>query len=113
LFSSTFSLAGLVILFRRHVHRMPSPRDEKSELIKSKYLNGAAIPIKGPSYRNLKWAIPAPAISGLVGYSREEGIRLLTSGVTRNGETAAAPMPQFRLNQENAEAVVDYLKSPR
>ena len=90
-----------------------TPRDEKGELIKSKYLNGAAIPIKGPSYRNQKWAIQAPAISGLVGYSRDEEVRLLMNGITRDRRIPAPPMPQFRLNQEDSEAVVHYLKSLR
>ena len=88
-----------------------TPRDETGRLIREQYLNGAPIPVKGPSYAGMKWAVKAPAIAGLIGYTKEEGVRLLTKGITRDGRVPDPPMPPFRLSVADAEAVVDYLKS--
>ena len=88
-----------------------TPRDETGRLIREQYLSGAPIPLKGPSYPGMKWAVKAPAIAGLIGYTKEEGVRLLTQGVTRDGRVPDPPMPPFRLSAQDAEAVVAYLKS--
>jgi hypothetical protein len=48
---------------------------------------------------------------GLVGYTKQQGIRLLTEGITSDGRIPNPPMPRFRLTRSDAEAVVDYLKS--
>lgn len=90
-----------------------TPRDRKGELISSRYLAGAPVPVKAPPYPNVKWALEAPPIAGLASYTREDGVRLLTSGITRDGRVPAPPMPQFRMTREDAQAVVDYIKSLR
>jgi hypothetical protein len=59
----------------------------------------------------MKWALKAPAIAGLPGYSEQQGIRLLTEGITRDGRTPDPPMPRYRLNRSDAQAVVAYLRS--
>jgi mono/diheme cytochrome c family protein len=38
-------------------------------------------------------------------------IRLLTTGVWRDGQRLRPPMPQFRMSREDAESVVAYLRS--
>jgi hypothetical protein len=38
-------------------------------------------------------------------------IKLLTTGIWRDGKPLRAPMPQFRMNRSDAEAVVAYLRS--
>ncbi|HZA54976.1 MAG TPA: c-type cytochrome, partial [Candidatus Udaeobacter sp.] len=88
-----------------------TPRDKRGRLIRSEYLKGAPVPVKRPPYRGMQWALKAPAIAGLPGYTKEEGVRLLTRGVTRDGRFANPPMPPFRLSIPDAEAVVAYLKS--
>ena len=90
-----------------------TPRDENGSLKASEYLKGAPIPVKSPPYPQMKWALKAPAIAGLPGYTEEESIRLLMDGLTRDGRRPDPPMPQFRLNRADAEAVVAYLKSLR
>lgn len=50
-------------------------------------------------------------IKGLTGYTDEQEIRLLTTGITRNGTPPRPPMPPFRLTREDAAAVVAYLRS--
>ncbi|HEY1374538.1 MAG TPA: cytochrome c [Candidatus Binatia bacterium] len=88
-----------------------TPRDEDGNLLESEYLRGAPIPVDSPPYPNLHWAAKAPNIAGLPGYTDEEGVRLLTEGVNRNGSAPNPPMPQFRMTREDARAVVAYLKS--
>ncbi|MBI4527885.1 MAG: c-type cytochrome [Deltaproteobacteria bacterium] len=88
-----------------------TPRDDNGRIIRTKYLLGAPVPVKAPPFPNMKWAIKAPAIAGLPGYTREEGIRLLTRGITASGRVPDPPMPAFRLNSTDAAAVVAYLKS--
>jgi mono/diheme cytochrome c family protein len=88
-----------------------TPRNQNGELLTDDYLEGAAMPLDPPPYPNIKWAVKAPAIAGLIGYTKEEGVRLLTEGITRDGRTPSPPMPPFRLTRADAEAVVSYLKS--
>jgi len=88
-----------------------TPRDETGRLIREEYLNGAPVPVKGPPYPVMKWAVKAPAIAGLIGYTKEEGVRLFTEGITRDGRVPDPPMPPFRLSTQDAEALVAYLKS--
>ena len=88
-----------------------TPRNNEGEILSEKYLTGAPIPVGQPPYTNMKWAIKAPAIAGLIGYNRQQGIRLLTEGITSDGRIPDPPMPQFRLTRDDAEAVVSYLKS--
>jgi mono/diheme cytochrome c family protein len=88
-----------------------TPRDENGNLIGDEYLNGAPVPLKAPPYPQINWAVKAPAIAGLIGYTKDEGVRLLTAGVTRDGRVPNPPMPPFRMSTRDAEAVVAYLKS--
>jgi mono/diheme cytochrome c family protein len=88
-----------------------TPRDESGNLRNSAYLRGAPIPVNAPPYPKMNWALQAPNIAGLPGYTVEQGMRLLTEGVDRNGRRTDPPMPQFRMTPEDARAVVNYLKS--
>jgi mono/diheme cytochrome c family protein len=88
-----------------------TPRDASGNLNANEYLRGAPIPVKAPPYKNMKWALKSPNIVGLPGYTEQDGVRLLTQGINRNGERPMPPMPQFRMTPEDARAVVAYLKS--
>jgi mono/diheme cytochrome c family protein len=88
-----------------------TPRNDKGEKLSDHYLKGAPIPLNPPPYPNIKWAIKAPGIVGLTGYTNQQGIRLLTEGITSDGRIPDPPMPRFRLTRPDAEAVVGYLKS--
>jgi mono/diheme cytochrome c family protein len=88
-----------------------TPRNNKGEIMSSQYLKGAPIPVNPPPYPNMKWAIKAPGIAGLTGYTYQQGIRLLTEGVTVDGRVPDPPMPRYRMTRADAEAVVGYLKS--
>ncbi len=88
-----------------------TPRDSTGRLLREKYLEGAPVPVQSPPFANMKWAARAPAIAGLPGYTSQQGLRLLTEGITANGRRPDPPMPQFRFNRADAEAIVAYLKS--
>lgn len=88
-----------------------TPRSQTGELLETRYLQGAAVPVSAPPNFRIAWAYKAPAIAGLPGYTVQEGIKLLTEGVTPDGRVPRAPMPKFQLSRGDAEAVVTYLKS--
>jgi mono/diheme cytochrome c family protein len=87
-----------------------TPRDSDGNLIPSLLLHGEAMPIRSP-FPYVEWAVRAPHIAGLPGYSVAQGVRLLTEGITASGVRPKPPMPPFRMTREDAEAVVAYLKS--
>ena len=87
-----------------------TPRDEDGKLIDDKRLMGAAIPVASP-FKGSPWALHAPRIAGMPGYTKDEGVRLLTEGINRDGVTPESPMPPFRMAKSDAEAIVDYLLS--
>lgn len=86
-------------------------RDPTGRLQHTQYLLGAPVPVSAPPFSNMQWALKAPAIAGLSGYTEEQGIRLLMDGVTPDGRMPNPPMPRYRMNRADAEAVVAYLKS--
>ena len=88
-----------------------TPRSQTGELIESRYLQGAPVPVTAPPNFRIDWAYKAPAIAGLPGYTIQEGMKLLMEGVTPDGRIPRAPMPKFRLSRGDAEAIVTYLKS--
>ena len=57
------------------------------------------------------WAIVAPRLAGAPPGTDEQFVHLLMTGITRRGTRLRLPMPQFRLSQTDAEAVLAYLKS--
>jgi hypothetical protein len=71
---------------------------------------GGAMPAR-PMW-SADWPDRFPRIAGLPGYTDEQAIRLLTDGaIKRDGTQLRAPMPRFRMNPQDAAAVVAYLKS--
>lgn len=88
-----------------------TPRSQTGELLGTRYLQGAPVPVSAPPNFRIDWAYKAPAIAGLPGYTIQEGIKLLMEGVTPDGRIPRAPMPKFRLTRGDAEAIVTYLKS--
>lgn len=91
-----------------------TPKLENGEYDKSKWLKGATLnfapitPIQG-------WHKSAPDLtpgSRLWNVWKEEGLlKYMQTGLTPRGKPADAPMPAYKLSKEDAEAVIDYLKS--
>lgn len=86
-----------------------TPRDREGNLIEERMLQGAPIPVASPFPE--PWAYSSPQIAGLPGFQPEEVAVLLRTGKRPNGEQPLPPMPSFRMSEEDARAVVAYLKS--
>lgn len=87
-----------------------TPRDEHGQLIMSKLLQGDALPVSSP-FKDVRWAFRAPHIAGLPGYTKEQALRLLTTGIAANGMPPLGPMPPFRMSNEDASDVIAYLST--
>lgn len=58
----------------------------------------------------IPWAPVAPSIAGLpAGYTEEQFIAFLQTGVKPDGSHPLPPMPAFRLNEEDARAMAAYI----
>ncbi len=87
-----------------------TPRDSNGNLDRTRWLQGASVPYL-PSKPDMDWPIIAPRIGGTPPASDADMIKLLTTGIWTDGKRLRLPMPQFRLDRSDAEAVVAYLKS--
>lgn len=76
----------------------------------TRLLQGAPIPVPAP-FPTSQWVFEAPKIAGLSGWMAEDAVRLLQTGSSAKGYVPRPPMPPFRMTQEDAVAVVAYLKS--
>ena len=87
-----------------------TPRNEKGEPIKEQWLKGATLDFK-PTMPVPVWADKSVNIAGLPGWEKDAAIKFLVTGIAYNGLPARPPMPQYRYNQPDAEAIYAYLKS--
>ena len=85
-------------------------RNEHGELMREKPLQGAPILFK-PIVPIPGWAERAPNIAGLPGWTDEQAIKFLMTGIVYNDLPASPPMPPFRFNREDAIAIVSYLRT--
>jgi mono/diheme cytochrome c family protein len=87
-----------------------TPRDSNGELDRTRWLQGAPVPYL-PAKPDMDWPINAPRIGGTPPANDADMIKLLTTGIWTTGNRLRLPMPQFRMERSDAEAVVAYLKS--
>jgi len=87
-----------------------TPHNEKGEPVKGQWLKGAPLDFK-PTAPVVDWADKAVAIAGLPDWEKGAAVKFMMTGIAYNGLPARPPMPQYRFNREDAEAVVAYLKS--
>jgi mono/diheme cytochrome c family protein len=87
-----------------------TPRNDKGEPIAGKLLKGAPVGFK-PIVPMLVWADKAPNIAGLPGWEKDAAVKFFMTGIAYNDLPARLPMPQYRFTQQDAEAVVAYLRS--
>lgn len=88
-----------------------APRDYDGNPDRTHWLQGAPVPWN-PVKPDPNWPLTAPRIGGTpLPASDGDMVKLLTTGIWTNGDHLRSPMPQFRLDQRDAEAVVAYLKS--
>ncbi len=87
-----------------------TPNDNHGNPDRSHWLDGAAVWLE-PANRQADWPLKAPRLAGTPPGTDDEMVTLLTTGIWRDGKHLRPPMPQFRMNREDALAVVAYLKS--
>ena len=87
-----------------------SPREESGRLLQGQEFRGAPMPLKSP-YASAPFAFSTPNLRELARYSEDSMVRLLRTGIGRDGKPPQLPMPPFRMTQEDAESIVRYLRS--
>jgi mono/diheme cytochrome c family protein len=87
-----------------------TPRDSQGNPDRSRWLQGGSLPFM-PARPDADWPVSAPRIGGNPPASDADMVKLLTTGVWTNGNRLRYPMPQFRMDKADAEAVVAYLKT--
>ncbi|MCC7008506.1 MAG: hypothetical protein IT184_06790 [Acidobacteria bacterium] len=89
-----------------------SGRDRHGDLIDSEKFHGGPIPVQSP-WPAKKFAAQAPSLAGLPGFTDEQVVTLLMTGKATGRRPPSPPMPPFRMERADAEAVVAYLRSLR
>jgi mono/diheme cytochrome c family protein len=88
-----------------------SPRDQKGQLIAGRDLQGAPIDFQ-PLHPVPGWVTAAPSIAGLpAGWTFDQTVDFLETGLMPGGGHAGPPMPQFRFKGYDATAIATYLES--
>jgi mono/diheme cytochrome c family protein len=100
-----YIVEGLAVCGQCH-----TPRNSAGEYDRAKTLEGAPVWLQ-PAEPNSDWPLQAPRIAGTPPGTDDEMIKLLTTGMWRDGKPLRPPMPQFRMSHEDAQAVLAYLKS--
>jgi mono/diheme cytochrome c family protein len=89
-----------------------TPRDESGTLIESKAFMGATFPVGPPGFiPEAEWCIATPRVAGLPGFTDDEAVEFFMTGARLGRHQPKWPMPPFRMNRADAEAVVAYLRS--
>ena len=86
-----------------------TPRNSQGEPDRDRPLQGAPLWLQ-PSRPNGNWPLEAPRLAGIPPGSEEQIVKLLTTGIWRDGKPLRPPMPQFRMSPQDAQAVVAYLR---
>lgn len=89
-----------------------SPRAQDGSFLAGRHLTGSALPF-APTVPMPAWANAAPGIAGLpAGWDESAMVRFLTTGERPNNlPPTRPPMPPYRMNRADAEAVTAYIKS--
>ena len=87
-----------------------TPRDSNGALDRTRALEGAAVILR-PANGDPNWPLNAPRIGGTPPASDADMVKLLTTGIWTTGKPLRFPMMPFRMSEDDAKAVVAYLKS--
>lgn len=87
-----------------------TPRDSEGNPDRGRWLQGGSLPF-APASPDPNWPVSAPRIGGNPPANDADMVKLLTTGIWVTGNLLRFPMPQFRMDRGDAEAVVAYLKS--
>jgi mono/diheme cytochrome c family protein len=87
-----------------------TPRDGQGQLRLDQQFRGAPMPVRAP-FPSQEWALTAPNIAGLTGFTNQQIRELLTQGRITGRQAPLPPMPSYRLTIEDADAIIAYLRS--
>lgn len=87
-----------------------SPRGPGGQFDRSRWLQGAQLGF-APTVPMPAWATYAPSLAGLMQFTDEQALALLTGGKTVSGQPLRPPMPEYRFDRGDAEAIIAYLRS--
>jgi hypothetical protein len=87
-----------------------TPHNEKGEPVKEQWLQDTTLPFK-PIVPMPVWADKSSNIAGLPRWEKDAAIKFMMTGIAYNGLPGRPPMPRYRFNQQDATAIVVYLKS--
>jgi mono/diheme cytochrome c family protein len=59
----------------------------------------------------MPWAGTAPPLAGLEGWTDQQAVKFLTTGIDKDGKNPRPPMPEYRFNRDDAASIVAYLRS--
>lgn len=86
-----------------------SPRLPTGEFDRGRWLQGSPLGFK-PLFE-MPWMPIAPSLAGLPGYTDEQAIKFFMTGERPGGAPVLPPMPAYRFNKDEAQAVLAYLRS--
>lgn len=87
-----------------------TPMTPLGTFVMDKWLQGKKLEF-GPLIPIPIWADTAPNIAGLPGWDTGKAVQFFMTGLAPNGQPARPPMPPYKMNRADAEAVVAYLQS--
>jgi mono/diheme cytochrome c family protein len=87
-----------------------TPMDAKGEFVPGKWLQGKKLDFAATVPMPV-WADTSPNTAGLPGWNHEKAVQFFMTGLAPNGQPARPPMPMYKMNRADAEAVVAYLQS--
>ena len=87
-----------------------TPRDSNGGQDRTRPLEGAEVWLVSAN-PVADWPLIAPRLAQNPPGTDAEIVKLLNTGIWRDGKPLRPPMPQFRMNESDAAAVVAYLKS--
>ncbi len=86
-----------------------TPKTDKGDYDRTQWLQGNLLDFK-PTVL-MPFAAVAPPIAGMPGFTDEQALKFLETGIDVTGKRAMPPMPQYRFNPDDAQAVLAYLRS--
>lgn len=87
-----------------------SPHNAQGEVLPGKDMEGSRLNFE-PIHPFPAWSPMASPIAGLPTMTTRQVMRLLTMGIDKNGKPPRPPMPNYRMSNSDAAAIIAYLKS--
>ena len=87
-----------------------TPMNERGEFVQDKWLQGTKLSFTS-TVPVPNWADTSANIAGLPGWDHQKAVQFFMTGLAPNGQPARPPMPAYKMNKADAEAVVAYLES--